>query len=193
MVEDQAAEIAKLKADNAAAKGVVGRMLSAMDSQDSPFKSASYSIWGNQKILEGAPLPQEIIDRKNGVVLFEQFRPKEERHRQQLDQLQVAAKRARLRVKISQIDFADELRNRLESCTYGASLDDRDVEASLATRQEGAMDGTSRAGCNGMENGIYDATTMLALRSSPYSNIPSRPLPLLPGIILPDYEEACQQ
>ena len=48
------------------ANGVVGRIVDALTSQPSPFKTASYSITGNAKILAGSNA--DIIDRRAGVV-----------------------------------------------------------------------------------------------------------------------------
>lgn len=49
------------------AKGVLGRMLGALSSQDQPYKTVSYSISGSQKIMHG-PIAARIIGRKNGAI-----------------------------------------------------------------------------------------------------------------------------
>ena len=43
-----------------------GRIVEALGSQPSPYKTASYSITGNAKILEGSK--PDIVDRNRGVV-----------------------------------------------------------------------------------------------------------------------------
>jgi len=51
------------------ADGVIGRMVNALNSQSSPYKSSLYSVSGNKKILEGGQAP-DILDKSKGVVKF---------------------------------------------------------------------------------------------------------------------------
>ena len=54
------------------AKGVLGRMVGALSSQNQPYKSKSYSITGSMKIMEG-PVQPEIISGKGGAVQLQAF------------------------------------------------------------------------------------------------------------------------
>ena len=54
------------------AKGVLGRIVGALSSQDQPYKTMSYSIAGSQKIVEG-PITAQIISRTGGAVRLMAF------------------------------------------------------------------------------------------------------------------------
>jgi len=58
-------------AQNAQSKGVIGRMMSALQSQASSWSTAMYSMNGNTKILEGGPVPADIVS-KSGVVQYDE-------------------------------------------------------------------------------------------------------------------------
>jgi cullin-associated NEDD8-dissociated protein 1 len=49
------------------AKGILGRIVGALSSQNQPYKTMSYSISGSQKIMEG-PITPHIISPKGGAV-----------------------------------------------------------------------------------------------------------------------------
>ena len=50
------------------ADGVLGRMMQALNSQPTPFKTASYSISGSQKIVDGSIPNPEFIDQRSGII-----------------------------------------------------------------------------------------------------------------------------
>eukprot|EP01043_Picozoa_sp_COSAG02_P000106 COSAG02_NODE_2_length_75708_cov_87.013953_9_plen_2901_part_00 len=54
------------------AKGILGRMVDALMSQDNAYRSASYSIWGNQKAVHGYRAPTFIHFRR-GIAQFRQY------------------------------------------------------------------------------------------------------------------------
>jgi len=58
---------------SSSAKGVIGRMFSALSvtspSGEAPYKSKLYSINGNTKLLEGGPLPPDILSKTGPVQL----------------------------------------------------------------------------------------------------------------------------
>ena len=56
-----------LEAQNANAKGVLGRTIDAMKSQSAPYKCDVYSIAGNEKMMEGMTSPV-IVDRSRGTL-----------------------------------------------------------------------------------------------------------------------------
>ena len=64
----QVRESSSVHAQNAAAKGVLGRMVDALTSQSNAFKAQSYSISGSKKIVEGEN-PVDIIG-SSGVQQF---------------------------------------------------------------------------------------------------------------------------
>eukprot|EP00656_Telonema_subtile_P022373 TRINITY_DN2349_c0_g4_i2.p1 TRINITY_DN2349_c0_g4~~TRINITY_DN2349_c0_g4_i2.p1 ORF type:complete len:1161 (-),score=234.81 TRINITY_DN2349_c0_g4_i2:206-3688(-) len=54
------------------AKGILGRMLGAVESAPSDYRGGAYSITGNQKIVEGPSAPT-IISQSGGVVRYNNF------------------------------------------------------------------------------------------------------------------------
>ena len=66
-----------LEAQNANAKGVLGRTIDAMTSQSAPFKCDVYSIAGNEKMVEGQTAPV-IVDQNKGITTFSEFDDMEE-------------------------------------------------------------------------------------------------------------------
>ena len=49
----QRKEAQKVQADNGMAAGVLGRIVDALVSQDNPYRSKVYSMYGMQKLVEG--------------------------------------------------------------------------------------------------------------------------------------------
>lgn len=62
---------------NMNAKGVLGRtidrLIEGTSDGEAPFKSDVYSISGNSKILEGQEKSAVIVDRRNGILGFEEY------------------------------------------------------------------------------------------------------------------------
>ena len=66
-----------LEAQNANAKGVLGRTIDAMMSQSAPYKCDIYSIAGNEKMVEGQMAPV-IVDQNKGIITYLEFDEMEE-------------------------------------------------------------------------------------------------------------------
>ena len=66
-----------LEAQNANAKGVLGRTIDAMMSQSAPYKCDIYSIAGNEKMVEGQTAPV-IVDQTKGIITYSEFDEMEE-------------------------------------------------------------------------------------------------------------------
>ena len=66
-----------LEAQNANAKGVLGRTIDAMMSQSAPYKCDIYSIAGNEKMVEGQTAPV-IVDQNRGIITYTEFDEMEE-------------------------------------------------------------------------------------------------------------------
>lgn len=59
-----------MHAQNANAKGVLGRMLDEVGAQEPPFKPAAYSIAGNAKVIEANTVSPDMISASSGAVRF---------------------------------------------------------------------------------------------------------------------------
>ena len=59
-----------MHAQNANAKGVLGRMLDEVGAQEPPFKPAAYSIAGNAKVIEADTVSPDMISASSGAVRF---------------------------------------------------------------------------------------------------------------------------
>jgi len=66
----QATRAQSVHAQNANAKGVVGRLVDALTSQTDPYRARKYSLKGLPKILEGAGTPTDVLG-KDGVDTLE--------------------------------------------------------------------------------------------------------------------------
>lgn len=58
-------------AQSTVAAGVLGRLTDVLATQPNPYRTASYSVSGNAKILEGEHLQQSVLDGRSGVVRLE--------------------------------------------------------------------------------------------------------------------------
>ena len=67
----QRKEAQKVQADNKMAAGVLGRIVDALVSQDNPYRSKVYSMYGMQKLVEGDVMPT-IVGRR-GAARFHQY------------------------------------------------------------------------------------------------------------------------
>ena len=59
-----------MHAQNANAKGVLGRMLDEVGAQAPPFKPAAYSIAGNAKVIEADTVSPDMISASSAAVRF---------------------------------------------------------------------------------------------------------------------------
>ena len=59
-------------AQDAAAKGVLGKIADALSSQEPAYSTAAYSTSGNRKILDGLS-PADILDARKGVIMYEGY------------------------------------------------------------------------------------------------------------------------
>jgi uncharacterized protein (DUF1501 family)/uncharacterized protein (DUF1800 family) len=64
--------IQSLDALDASAKGIIGRMVSALQHLTTPMKCAMYSVYGANKILEGSFTPS-IVQADQGVIRYKQY------------------------------------------------------------------------------------------------------------------------
>ncbi len=62
--------MANLHAQEAAAKGVIGRAVDALNLAASPYATGMYSVSGNAKILDGTYNRADIIDENQGMIFF---------------------------------------------------------------------------------------------------------------------------
>ncbi len=69
--DSQIRQAQSVHAQNSGATGVLGRMMDALTSQDNPFRSKVYSIYGIQKLVEGSVSPTVI--GKEGVIRFTEY------------------------------------------------------------------------------------------------------------------------
>ena len=61
-----------LHADYGSAKGILGRITAALESQDEPYKTAQYSLAGSLKIVEGGKAPQ-MLDKVEGAIRYQRY------------------------------------------------------------------------------------------------------------------------
>ena len=59
-----------MHAQNSGASGVLGRIVDAVSSQENPYRSKVYSMYGIRKLVEGVVAPAVIGG--NGVIRFSQ-------------------------------------------------------------------------------------------------------------------------
>lgn len=69
--DSQQRQAQSVHAQNSGATGVLGRMMDALTSQDNPFRSKVYSMYGIQKLVEGS-VPPTVVG-SGGVIRFTQY------------------------------------------------------------------------------------------------------------------------